>query len=263
MPPIPTEDGAWLEPDDETDLADSLDTDEREAAQAKTVVIDEGADKWDRMLGLDVVPDEAGEAPARDQVPERFNFGLWIALGLVLGGGVAWSLGLLGPGASESTESPELQVTLQPEAGSPVQPEPEPVPSVPEPEPVPSVPEPEPTQPPLTEPPAPAPPPVAAPTLPVPVEPAPEPVPEPEPASAATAQGPQTGLVRVAGDAHVVRLVRAGRRYSGGRMPPGDYLIEVAFKEGESPRVAGKLTIAVGDRRLVRCAADFYRCQVH
>jgi outer membrane biosynthesis protein TonB len=160
---------------------------------------------------------------------------------------------------AEAPPAPTAEAPVSPaEAPEPVEAEaPAPQPEVAaEPEPVAPV-----SAPPDLAPPAAVAPPAVVPAPEAPVA-APEPAPEittPAPAPA----GPQTGLIGVAGDAHQVRLVRAGRRYSGGRLPPGDYRIEVIFRQGEAPRVAGRLSVDAGDRKLVRCAADFYRCQVH
>lgn len=277
MTAVNAEDLQPLSPDAETDLAE-MDTDERErqVANQATVIIDEDADQWDRMLGLDVVPD--GQA-LPDQVPAKSNLGLWIALGLVFGVGVVWSLGLF-PTSGEQEAPTEVNVVTPPPVVPAVAPPapraptpadsvspaaaPEPVEEeTPAPQPELAA-EPEPVAP-VTAPPEPVPPAAVVPPAVVPPPEAPVTPPEPAPQTTTPAPapaGPQTGLVRVAGDAHQVRLVRAGRRYSGGRLPPGDYRIEVTFRQGEASRVAGRLSVDAGDRKLVRCAADFYRCQV-
>jgi hypothetical protein len=279
MPSIDVEDLLTIGPDDETDLADDIDTDEPVSPSGSSPVIDENADKWDRMLGLDVVPDSAENVVLSDQVPQRSNLGLWIVLGLVLGGGVAWSLGLFGPvGLGTDAEvqeppvvTPAADVVVPPPAekevvSPPVLETPEEPEQAPAPEAVQPVEVPEAVVPPVIEPEvetAPSDKPVPEPTPAPAPEAAPEIVPEAAEPQARQPVAPQTGLIRVAGDAHQVRLVNAGRRYSGGRMPPGAYHIEVVFQEGEKPRVAGRINLAAGDRKLVRCAAAFYRCQVH
>jgi len=102
------------------------------------------------------------------------------------------------------------------------------------------------------------------PATPVPPELPPVPVENaaPEPATPTAPPPPQTALVYVAGDAHRVHLIHGGRRYSAGRMPPGAYHVEVIFKSGEKARVASRITLEAGDRRVVECSAIFYRCVV-
>jgi outer membrane biosynthesis protein TonB len=215
----------------------------------------------------------------------RSNIGLWIVLGLLLGAGVAWSLGLFEPGGEQPAALDDPPALIAPRAPPPVDAPPAEAPPVEaaplEAPPVEAAPleappvEAEPLEaPPIEAPPKEAPPPETPTPEPPPAPPSATPpaevVPPAEvsppseaPTEAAAPVALQTGLVRVAGDAAEVRLVRGGRRYSGGRMPPGSYLVEAVFQAGEAPRVAGKLNLEVGDKKLVHCAAAFYRCQVY
>ena len=274
MPPIDVEDLSPIEPDEETDLVSDIDTDESERNSESGPEIDPEADRWDRMLGLDVVPDSSDVTASSDQVPQRSNMGFLLFIGVLIGLGVVWSLGLLDQGEDSAVEA-TIEATPQaapiPEppavpaaAAQPLPPEPV-QPEVIEEEPAPveeprAAQEPEeearpeevaekppvvtPISPPVNEPPAPA-------------------ADAPDAAPAASPPAPQTGSVRVAGDAHQVRFVLGGRRYSGGRMPPGSYHVEVVFRDGESPRVSGRISIEAGARKLVRCDATFYRCNVY
>jgi hypothetical protein len=66
----------------------------------------------------------------------------------------------------------------------------------------------------------------------------------------------------VTGNAHQVQLVGGGRKISGGRVPAGEYTIEVTFRPGDAPQNQGSLKLEAGESAIVNCKASFYRCTV-
>ena len=79
-----------------------------------------------------------------------------------------------------------------------------------------------------------------------PVEPAAPPPPVP------------TGRVAVQGDG-AVTLVRDGRRYDPGPVPPGEYGVVVAF-EGLAPRESGTIVVEADATSTLQCTAAFRKC---
>jgi hypothetical protein len=60
----------------------------------------------------------------------------------------------------------------------------------------------------------------------------------------------------------MVHLVSGSRRLSGGRIPPGEYQIEVVFKQNDMPQNQGSVRLEAGQSAIVNCKASFYRCTV-
>jgi serine/threonine protein kinase len=106
---------------------------------------------------------------------------------------------------------------------------------------------------------------VADPEIPT-VEESPTPPPEAAPptpvaAPAPRAKAPATATVRVAVDEGTrgVQLLRDGKAYPVGSVPPGTYTIEATFGE-KAPVSTGTLTVEAGKSYLVRCDSLFVKC---
>lgn len=271
----------------DTECSDDPDTVDEPTEEARGVdapmEVDAAADRWDRMLGLDVkVQDDLDKEwlnAARGRSPWMKRFGL-VALAVAIA-----AIGVRELGGEETDVPPPPKVDAPAEAvpaAEPVAPSAEstPEPAVPPrpPEPVEAKP-PDPAPTPDSEP---APPPEDAPEIepsePVPAE-ASEPVPaaQPQPVdvptevpvseampSSATVPSsppaPSTAVVRVTGDAHGVSLHRDGAAITSGRVPPGTYSIMVEFRPGDTPKAQGTLVIDAGESAVINCKAAFYRC---
>lgn len=184
-------------------------------------------------------------------VPSRRTGG-WIAAGLagvtgasLAAGGVA--LLVIGGVAWWWTGRAEPPATAQ--VVVPRQPDPAPAPPAPAP-PAPAPPAPVPVAAPAAVPAAaPSPVPVSTPT---PVRPPPT-SPRPTPAPSSTATVVVTGVDRAL-------LVRGDERLRPGDVPPGRYTV-VAFFEDGKPTSVGEVTVAVGERRELRCSAELRVCR--
>ncbi len=271
---VPGADAGSEHPTEFTEDPDTVDEPTEEVRRPDVLQVDENADRWERMLGLDLKPSEDLDKQwiraARGE-SEYQRFVVWGALFIFMGV-LGWKL---------FGQSPTETILDTPAAGpadtADIAPSPSPVPTpkpVAAPEPVPSpepVPVPQSTTPAPAErtKPAPPPPPVRAKSrakaTPAPVprptqkpqaEPAPPPEPVPVPPS------PSTAAFRVTGNAHTVHLVGDGRRIAGGRIPPGRYTIEVVFHPDDAPQNQGVLALEAGESAIVNCKAAFYRCTV-
>ena len=273
---------------------DTVDEPTEEVTKEVKAQIDEDADDWDRMLGLDLKADDKLDKEwiraARGE-SEYQRFVVWGALAIFVAILGVWKLGLFDgaetaaevttetlpapqaevPTETERSEEPEVKPEPEVPGGEP-QVTPEETESVPPPAPAdsevapPPVPAPAPEPPPVPAPaPAPAPPPVPAPApAPVPDPPAP-PSPEATPVPSPTTESAPsvaTAAFRVTGDAHEVRLVKDSQSYSGGRVPPASYTIQVIFRPGDAPQNQGTLTLEAGESAIVNCKGSFYRCTV-
>ena len=82
------------------------------------------------------------------------------------------------------------------------------------------------------------------------------------PAVAPTVSGASTGQGHfvVEGDAADVALVREGRSWQPGDLPPGTYQIRVVFREGGVAQEMGTVRLVSEQTVTVRCRASFLRC---
>ncbi|MEC8191960.1 MAG: protein kinase [Myxococcota bacterium] len=283
-----------------TDDPDTVDEPTEEAPKPGTAPeVDASADKWDRMLGLDLkVQNEVDQEWLRAARGSSFN-GKRLAIAAALVGLVAVGVRMTGgstppdPTVESSagsdvvkpvesvepvapTESaPPAEPVSPAESAPPAEPEPtmdappvsevRAVPEPPEPPP-PAEPEPNPPAPqsvPVEPPPADAPEPPTVDELPPTGGPAATPDAEPQPSEPVPVEAPPppaTAVVRVTGDAHDVRLVRDATEFMGGRIPPGSYTIMVEFQPGDALREQGTLSIAAGESAVINCKSAFYRC---
>lgn len=270
-----------------SDDPDTVDEPTEEAGRARDALeVDAGADRWDRMLGLDVkVQDELDKEwlnAARGGSPWLKRVGI---LGLALAAAVFGVLelsdeGLDAPPLPASVDAP-ANPTPEPAASEPAEATAEPAPPPRPPEPAASsapepiaepdpVPAPLPSEPPVGDRPEPDndadPAGVPEPSPNAPAESAEEPIEAPEAAVStresepAPPPSPATAVVRVTGDAHGVSLLRDGAAITSGRVPPGTYSIMVEFRPGDAPKPQGTLVIDAGESAVINCKAAFYRC---
>jgi hypothetical protein len=297
MPSADDQDSSSLWKQEDDDLPEEPDTEDEPtevASMAKRMETDEQADQWDRMLALDkksvASVDKEWSRAARGE-PEGRRFVLMAVVGVGVGLLVAWYAGLLNFNNGLMSEQTEVQpvdetqvdvpvvptVESLPEAAPEQKPEVvealpvederppaavpvEPVPTLDE---LPSAPPVEAKPPPKATPaPTKSKPPPPPPPPPPPEEVVEEPVPEETPAVAEPPPALSTAAVRITGDASMVHLVSGTRRLNGGRIPPGEYQIEVVFKQNDMPQNQGSLRLEAGQSAIVNCKASFYRCTV-
>ena len=290
----------WKQEEELPEEPDTEDEPTEVASMATRLETDEQADRWDRMLALDKKSvasiDKEWSRAARGESESR-RFVLMAIVGLGVGLCAAWYTGLLSFDDGPVVEQTDVQSTDKQPTEVLVVPVEEPTVPAPEPEEVeaevveplpiedeepsaavPGAPVPEPPPPPVeAKPPpkaTPAPTKTKAPPAPPPPPPPPPPpeekaeASEPEEAPVATEPAPQpppalsTAAVRITGDASMVHLVSGSRRLNGGRIPPGEYQIEVVFKQNDMPQNQGSLRLEAGQSAIVNCMASFYRCTV-
>lgn len=294
----PDSSSLWKDEDDFPEEPDTEDEPTEVASMATRMETDEQADQWDRMLALDKKSvastsasiDKEWSRMARGESEGR-RFVLMAVIGLGIGLAAAWYAGLLNFNDDSATDKADIQTIDDVQVEMPAAPveepsTPEPVPEVaPEektvepvedeepPAVVPVVPVPTTDAPPPAPPVEPKPPPATpaptktkAPPPPPPeekaVEPAPEETPEVVEPTPKPPPVPLTAAVRITGDASMVHLVSGSRRLNGGRIPPGEYQIEVVFKQNDMPQNQGSLRLEAGQSAIVNCKASFYRCTV-
>ena len=265
---------------------DTVDEPTEEVTKEIKAQIDEDADDWDRMLGLDLKADDKLDQEwiraARGE-SEYQRFVVWGAIAIFIGILGAWKLGAFDgvdaptetapasapPVAPDAAPEPpaqpevEFEALIEPEVPTEVEPpvDPEPAETAPAEPPAETVAA-SPRSPKAAETPA-KPVPASVPPPPEPPAPPPPPVEPPSPPPAVeSVPSVSTAAFRVTGDAHEVRLVKGSQTHTGGRVPPGSYTIQVVFRPGDAPQNQGVLTLEAGESAIVNCKGSFYRCTI-